>query len=50
VDERRHSGAKLRKTLSQSDSRREYLIGAFIGRLQVARRVFALGVHMLDHA
>src|SRR6185312_5742899 len=48
--ERGHARAQLIATFADADARGEHLIGALVGGLQVARRVFADGVDVLDHA
>src|SRR5689334_11893423 len=45
-----HAGAQVVAAFDDADARGEHLIGALVGGLQVARRIFADGVDVLDHA
>src|SRR4051812_39944016 len=45
---RRHASAQLVLALVEIDPDREHLVRALVGRLQVARRVLAFGIDVLD--
>src|SRR5215472_1370538 len=49
-DEGGHSRAQITRTFAQPDARREHLVRPLVGRLQIARRVFAHAIDVLDHA
>src|SRR5882762_606948 len=49
-DGRGHPGAQPVGAAGDADAGREHLVGALVGRLEVARRVLADAVDMLDHA
>src|SRR5215467_5054174 len=49
-DRRGHPGAQLVGAGGDADPGREHLVGALVGGLQIARRVLADAVDVLDHA
>src|ERR1043166_2074879 len=49
-DGRGHPGAQPVGAAGDADPGREHLVGALVGGLEIARRVFAHAVDVLDHA
>src|SRR4051812_44917610 len=50
VNGRGHAGAQLAFVLDEPDPHREHFIGALVRRLQIARRILATRVDVLDLA